>query len=73
MDKVPLRKVVFKTTGGGTPDRENSECWNGEISWATVKDFQDHVHRLDSTEESMSAKGLKFSASNLIPAGTPII
>ena len=49
MDKVPLRKVVFKTTGGRTPDRANPEYWNGGIPWATVKDFQDNVHRLNST------------------------
>ncbi len=73
IDKVSLREVVFKTTGGGTPERANPEYWNGGIPWATVKDFKDNVHKLDSTEESISGKGLKFSASNLIPAGTPII
>jgi type I restriction enzyme S subunit len=73
IDKVSLREVVFKTTGGGTPERANPDYWNGGIPWATVKDFKDNVHKLDSTEESISGKGLKFSASNLIPAGTPII
>lgn len=73
IDKVPLREVVSKTTGGGTPERGNPSYWNGGIPWATVKDFKDGVHRLDSTEESISSVGLKFSASNIIPAGTPIV
>jgi type I restriction enzyme, S subunit len=71
--KVPLSSVVIKTTGGGTPERDNPEFWNGGIPWASVKDFKDGIYRLSKTKEEISEKGLKRSASHLIPAGTPII
>jgi type I restriction enzyme S subunit len=71
--KVPLSSVVTKTTGGGTPERDNPEFWNGGIPWASVKDFKDGIYRLSKTKEEISEKGLKRSASHLIPAGTPIV
>lgn len=69
----PLSKVVIKTVGGGTPERNNASFWNGGIPWASVKDFKDGTYRLNAIKEEISEKGLKFSASNLIPAGTPIV
>jgi type I restriction enzyme S subunit len=73
MSKVPLSCVVSKTVGGGTPARDNREYWNGSIPWATVKDFRDGDYKLNSTEETITPKGLQSSASNLIESGTPII
>lgn len=70
---VPLSRVVMRTSGGGTPERDNPDLWNGGIPWASVKDFKDGLYRLSTTKEQISAKGLKRSASHLIPAGTPII
>jgi type I restriction enzyme, S subunit len=72
-EMTALTNVVLKTTGGGTPERDNPEFWNGGIPWASVKDFKDGVHRLETTQEQISEKGLKRSASHLIPRGTPII
>ncbi len=72
-EMTALTNVVLKTTGGGTPERDNPEFWNGGIPWASVKDFKDGVHRLETTQEQISEKGLKRSASHLIPPGTPII
>jgi type I restriction enzyme S subunit len=71
--RVPLSSVVLKTTGGGTPERDNPDLWNGGIPWASVKDFKDGIYRLTKTKEQISEKGLKRSASHLIPSGTPII
>jgi type I restriction enzyme S subunit len=73
MSSVSLSNVVRKTVGGGTPDRGNIEFWDGDIPWATVKDFKDASHRLTATQESISEKGLKLSASNMVPADIPII
>lgn len=71
--KVKLSSVVVKTIGGGTPERDKPEYWNGGTPWASVKDFKDGVYRITNTKEEISEKGLKRSASHLIPAGTPII
>lgn len=61
--------VTFK--GGGTPSRKIPEYWDGDISWATVKDFK--RTELSSTQESISPEGLRNSAANLIPSGHVII
>jgi len=67
---ISLREVIeFK--GGGTPRKDVPEFWNGDIPWATVKDFKSL--ELKMTEDSISEYGLKQSASNLIPAGHVII
>jgi type I restriction enzyme, S subunit len=73
MSKVRLACAVSRTVGGGTPERDNPEFWNGGISWASVKDFKDGSYKLATTKEEISEKGLKLSASHLIPAGTPIV
>jgi type I restriction enzyme S subunit len=73
MSKVRLASAVSKTVGGGTPERNNPEFWNGGIPWASVKDFKEGSYNLTTTKEEISEKGLKMSASHLIPAGTPII
>lgn len=62
--------VTFK--GGGTPSRDNPAYWNGPIPWATVKDLNSG-YVLRSAKESITAEGLKRSASNLIPPGSVVI
>ena len=62
--------VDFK--GGGTPSRNNPDYWEGNIPWATVKDFNSGKI-LKSTQESITDLGLKESASNLISKGSLII
>ncbi|EKN4880108.1 TPA: restriction endonuclease subunit S [Yersinia enterocolitica] len=57
--------------GGGTPDKSNSEYWNGEIPWASVKDFKKNT--LDSTFDSITPLGVKNSATSVIPAGNIIV
>lgn len=57
--------------GGGTPDKSNAEYWNGEIPWASVKDFKKNI--IDSTLDSITPLGVKNSATSIIPAGNIII
>ncbi|MHA3363215.1 restriction endonuclease subunit S [Yersinia enterocolitica] len=57
--------------GGGTPDKSNSAYWNGEIPWASVKDFKKNT--IDSTLDSITPLGVKNSATNIIPAGNIIV
>jgi type I restriction enzyme S subunit len=57
--------------GGGTPRRDRSDYWGGDIPWASVKDLQGQL--LETTIESITPEGLANSASNLIAEGTVII
>lgn len=70
---LPLSSLVEKQQGGGTPPRNNSAFWHGDIPWASVKDFKDDQLELQATEETISNLGLNSSTSNLIPPGTPMV
>lgn len=67
---IPLGELIA-IRGGGTPSRSISAYWNGEIRWATVKDFKST--ELAETEESITPEGVNASATNVIPAGSVIV
>lgn len=69
----PLRNAVAGHVGGGTPSRQVPSYWRGQIPWASVKDFPEQSGVIDDTEEHISTSGLNASASNLIPARTPLV
>jgi type I restriction enzyme S subunit len=62
---------VCRFIGGGTPSRKRDDYFNGNIPWATVKDFK--TFRILDTEDHISESGLADSASNLVPAGTVLL
>lgn len=69
----PLEDAVASHVGGGTPPRQVSSYWKGDVPWASVKDFPESAGVISETEEHISRAGLNASASNLIPAGTPLV
>lgn len=66
-----LGDVLERVVGGGTPDRNKSEYWGGEIPWASVKDLRSPV--MDATQESITAAGVASSATRVVPAGTLVV
>lgn len=72
-EQYPLGNAVERHVGGGTPPRQVPSYWEGEIPWASVKDFPEQKGVLQDTEERISPRGLHASASNLIPAQTPLV
>jgi type I restriction enzyme S subunit len=62
---------LVEIIGGGTPSRVIDSYWNGDIPWATVKDFKSTI--IENTLEKITHEGLAASASNLIPEGTIIL
>lgn len=66
-----LEDQLNKIIGGGTPSRNKTEYWNGNIFWATVKDISSF--NPNCTKETITKEGLTNSASNLIKKGTVII
>ena len=69
----PLTKVkrIARFAGGGTPDRENTAFWNGDIPWVSPKDMKAELI-LDS-EEHLTDKGLDSSAASLIASNTVLM
>lgn len=62
---------VFKVTTGGTPSRSNAAFWNGDIPW--VKTGEVNYCVVESTEERITAEGLKGSAAKLCPPNSVLV
>jgi type I restriction enzyme S subunit len=69
---VRLAATVNKHFGGGTPSKNVSAYWEGDIYWASVKDVGKGKY-IDQTIDRISDAGLADSSSNLIPPGNLII
>ena len=69
----PLVKLgdVVDIKGGGTPSKSNPEFWDGDIPWASVKDFKSSS--LKETADYITNLGVEKSATNVIPAGNVIV
>jgi len=62
---------LCQVKGGGTPSKSNSQYWEGDIPWATVKDLDSSIK--SDTVNHITEKGLAESSSNLIPSKSVII
>lgn len=62
--KIEKLKYIGKFYGGGTPSKDIEEYWNGDIPWVSPKDMK--VDLINTTEESITEKGLKNSTTLLI-------
>jgi len=69
---VPLGETVNQHVGGGTPSKNNSTYWDGDILWASVKDVGKGKY-IDDTIDRITEAGLADSSSNLIPPGNLIV
>ena len=68
---VPLKEVLQRVVGGGTPSKSSSKYYQGNIPWMSVKDMNKHA--IDDTVDHISQEAVDNSSTNVIPAGTPII
>ncbi len=64
-------KYLITMKGGGTPNTETTEFWNGSIPWVSPKDMKFDV--ISQTEDYITEEGLKNSTTNLIPEGSLLI
>lgn len=54
---------LFDFIGGGTPSKDNSEYWNGDIPWASVKDIKGDY--LNKTQDFITEIALQNSSTNI--------
>lgn len=66
---IPLGGIA-KITSGGTPDRQNSAYWNGEIPWAKTSQIQNCTITAEDIDEWITQEGLEKSSAKIIPKGT---
>ena len=65
---VKKRKVVIPQQWGSTPNRNNSEYWNGNIAWVTTGELSSgHVNH---TSELITVKAVKETKMRIYPQGT---
>lgn len=69
---VRLGETLVGHVGGGTPSKNNSAYWGGDIYWATVKDVG-RSKELTTTIDRITEEGLSNSSSNLVPPGRLIV
>jgi type I restriction enzyme, S subunit len=62
---------VCKVIGGGTPSKEKSEFYSGEIPWATVRDMRTDI--IIETECTITETAVASSSTNVIPGGNVVI
>nr|WP_321222424.1 restriction endonuclease subunit S [uncultured Psychroserpens sp.] len=66
--EVKKMTYVCKIDTGATPDRSNSSYWEGNIPW--IKTGEVNYDVINTSEEFITEKGLKNSATRLAPVGT---
>ena len=59
---------VTRRMSGGTPSKENSEFWQGDIPWVSPKDMKSDL--ILDTEDHVSTEAITESATNLVPPET---
>ena len=57
--------------GGGTPPKDKSEYYTGDIPWATVRDMRSDI--ITETECNITKEAVKSSSTNIIPSGNVVI
>ena len=68
---ISLTKEI-KLSGGGTPDTQNLDFWNGKIPFFTPADIRGNFF-VFKTEKNISEKGLKGSSTKLYPKNTTFV
>lgn len=64
---------IMDLIGGGTPKTSKAEYWGGNINWLSVKDFNNEIRYVYSTEKTITAEGLNNSSTKLLKKDDIII
>ncbi len=64
-------KDVCEIIGGGTPETNKPEYWNGNIQWFTPTEIKSNF--VSKSERTISHLGLKNSSAKLLPKGTILL
>lgn len=73
--KWPTKKLsdLIEIISGGTPNTNNPEYWNGDISWLSVVDFNNESRWVNKSEKCITEEGLNNSNANWLKPGDLII
>jgi type I restriction enzyme S subunit len=68
---VSLGEITVDLIGGGTPSTSQPEYWDGDIPWMTSANLSNRV--VNSGMRNITEKGLRNSATNVVPKGSLLI
>lgn len=68
------RKIsdVAEVVGGGTPDTNNSEYWDGDINWYAPAEIGDQIY-VESSVRKITQLGLEKSSAKILPAHRTVL
>ena len=64
---VKLESLIKKGKAGGTPSSTNSEYYNGDIPFLSIRDMTEQGKYIVKTEKSITEEGLNNSSAWIIP------
>lgn len=67
---MPL-EALFRTASGGTPSRTESENFGGDVAWVKTGELKSMF--VNSTEETISTRGLESSSAKVLPKNTVVM
>jgi type I restriction enzyme S subunit len=62
---------LFVVIGGGTPTKNNSRYWGGDINWASVKDVKTQF--ISSTIDKITKEGFENSNTKIAESGDVVL
>jgi len=69
--QIKKLKEVCEIIGGGTPETNRAEYWNGNVQWFTPTEIKSNF--VSRSERTISELGLKNSSAKLLPKGTILL
>ena len=63
---------IAQVVGGGTPETDNLDYWNGNIQWFTPSEVGQTKY-IEKSERTISVDGLNKSSAKLLPVGTLLL
>ena len=64
---------LVEIIGGGTPKTSKEEYWDGDIPWISIKDFNNDLKHIKTTEKTITELGLENSSTKILNPGDLII
>lgn len=65
---------ICETSGGGTPNKDNDEYWDGNVKWITTKEVTGLVTSVVyDSEKKITVDGLDNSSAKLTPANSILL
>jgi len=62
---------IAEIVGGGTPDSNNPDYWDGDINWFTPTEIK--TKYLSTSVRKITQKGLEQSSAKMLPAGALLL